>query len=111
VSFGTAVATTSTYGESVRWEQGREDTMSAQTIEMGAGHRIGSRWWIATAVVVALIVAILFVTAAVAGDSGGATVPTGSSGTTQIQGGGARHVVEVPATDLGGGPASFKPLT
>jgi hypothetical protein len=111
VSHDTAVAATSTYGEFVRSEQGREDTMSAQTIEMGAGHRIGSKWWIATAVVVALIVAVLFVGAAVAGDSGGATIPTGSSGTTQIQGGGGRHAVDVPAPDLGGGRVSFKPLT
>jgi hypothetical protein len=111
VSHDTAVATTTTYGEFVRWERGKEDTMSAQTIEMGAGHRIGSKGWLATAVVVALIVAVLFVTAAVAGNSSGATVPTGSSETTQIQGGGARHVVEVPAPDVGGGPASFKPLT
>ena len=85
--------------------------MSAQTIEMGAGQRIGSKWWIATAVVLALIVALLFVGAAAAGDSGGVTVPTGSSGTTQIQGGGARHAVHVPVPDVGGGPAGFKPLT
>jgi hypothetical protein len=82
--------------------------MSAQTIQMGAGQRIGSKWWLATAVVVALIVAILFVGAAVAGDSGGITVPSGPSGTTQIQGGGGRHVVEV--ADVGGGPAHFKVL-
>jgi hypothetical protein len=111
VSRGTAIATTQTYGELIRSEQGREDTMSAQTIQMGAGHRIGSTWWLATAVVVALIVAILFVGATVAGDSGGATIPTGSSETTQIQGGGARHAVEVPVPDVGGGPAGFKPLT
>ncbi len=84
--------------------------MSAQTVEMGAGHRIGSKWWVVAAVVVALVVAILFVSAALAGDSGGNAAPSSAGGSTQTHDIGVWHEGSDPMIQVGGGPARFKVL-
>lgn len=56
--------------------------MSAQTIEVRAGG-IGSKWWIALAVAVALVVTLVLMSADFAGDKGGSTPSAGTrSGTT-----------------------------
>jgi hypothetical protein len=52
--------------------------MSAQTIEVRAGRGIGSKWWIALAVAVALVVTLVLMSAGSAGEKGGSTPGAGT---------------------------------